>query len=189
VSSASRVLLPALWAGCLIPVMATLLAQDHKGTPACDHGTRGSSHRVDLDAVTGSLKRAEAALRFSMPNGAVGGDLDEKRGADLPACRSRRRTTIRLESPAPKAAVGTKLVFRSPDALQNERLPKRAAVVLVGSSSLSKIIRVSADLKGKADLGVYVASPELLKAFGVECHPAVVTFSSETDAVVEMGAR
>lgn len=61
--------------------------------------------------------------------------------------------------------------------------------MIVGITSLSQVIRVSTEINTKPDLGVYLASSELLKAFRVECIPATVTFSSKTDAVVEMGSR
>jgi hypothetical protein len=189
-SLVGKTLLPALWAACLIPVITNLLAQDDGGARVCDHGTRGLSTQVDLDAVEQSLKRAESSIKLSLSSGPSGGDLQSKVGTDFPVCRTKRRVDVRLESPAPKAVVGTRLIFMRSDDLREEALPaKKTALVIVGVQSLSETIRISTSLKGKPDLGVYLASPEMLKMFGVDCVPATLTFSSSTNALVEMGSR
>jgi hypothetical protein len=189
VNSSLRILLPTLWLACLVPVITSLVAQDRGKGRVCDHGTHGSSSPVDLDAVEKSLKRAESAIKLSLPSGFQGGELEGKVGTDLPACRASRRVEIRLGSPVPQAAVGSRLAFVGPTEIPDGALPAKTAFVIVGVKSLSEIIRMSTELKAKPEPGVYLASPELLKAFHIECVPATVTFSSRTDAVVEMGSR
>lgn len=187
-NSLKAALLATLWAVCLIPAITSLLAQDDS-EHFCDHGTRGWSTRIDLEKVEKSLKRAESSMKPTLPKRAHARPLERKVGTDLPACRSGRRLGILLESPAPKAAMGSRLVFARPDELPDGEFPEKTALLIVEAGSLSETIRWSTRLNGRPDLGVYLASAEIIKEFRIECVPATVTFTSRTDALVEMAPR
>ncbi len=129
----------------------------------CDHGTRGESKAVDLDAVARAHKEAASLFTAAVERVAVSNPLDAPFDSGLPACRFRESRTIRVVA-IPKELVGKRIHF---------------GPVSKGDLWVVTKVKKLAD----ATTGV-LASAELASRLGVRCVPATVTVRSETEVDV-----
>ena len=129
----------------------------------CDHGMKGESKPVELDAVARAHKEAASLFTAAIDRVAISNPLDAPFDAGLPACRFRESRTVRVAA-VPKELVGKRIHFGP--------VSKGDLWVVTKTKKLAD-----------ATTGV-LASGELASRLGVRCVPATVTVKSETEVDV-----
>ena len=127
----------------------------------CDHGVKGESVAVDLDAV--GRAHQEAAKRFNVlvEKASVADALARPFDSGLPACRLRETRSVKV-APLPRELVGK--------------------IVGFGTEGDVKIVTKSKSLRDAG--GGVLGSPELAARLGVRCVPAKVSVISEMEVEV-----
>ena len=129
----------------------------------CDHGVKGESKPVDLDAVAKAHKEAASLFTAAIDRIAISNPLDAPFDSSLPACRVRESRTVKIAA-IPRELVGKRIHF--------------------GPSSKGDLWVVTKVKKlADATTGV-LATGELATRLGVRCVPATVTVKSETEVDV-----
>jgi len=129
-------------------ILLALLVQE----PVCDHGTRGASRSIDLEAVArihAEAVRAFNAFYFDRPGFISLPGFD----SGLPNCRARATRRVRVEPLPPEM----KPLYFAP-----------AGTVVPGDALL-----VVTRARSVADVSI-PADPELAARFGVRCAPTFV---------------
>jgi hypothetical protein len=127
----------------------------------CDHGVKGETAAVDLDAVARSHKAAAKQFEVLVEKAAGGDPLALPFDAGLPACRSRETRRVKV-APLPRDLVGKVIGF--------------------GTEGEVKVVTKAKSLRDAA--GGVLGSRELAGRLGVRCVPARVTARSETEVEI-----
>ena len=142
-------------------ILLALLVQD----PVCDHGIRGASRQVDLEAVSrihAEAARAFDAFTFDRPGSVSWARFD----SGLPQCRMRATRRVRVEPLPPEM----KPLFFAPAGAET---PADAILVVTRARTIS-------DISIPAD-------PEMAARFGVRCAPTFVRPLSPTEVELTEG--
>ena len=142
-------------------ILLALLVQE----PVCDHGTRGASRPVDLEAVArihAEAARAFDSHRFDRPASVSLPAFD----AGLPYCRMRATRRVRVEPLPPEM--------------------KSLLFAPAGTETPADAILVVTRARSMADISI-PADPELAARFGVRCAPTFVRPLSATEVELTEG--
>lgn len=159
---------------------AALWSQDNAprapGRPLiCAHADRGEARPLsleDVDRLYQDLSQAfEASARraLEVPTPEL---LLRGFDARLPRCAGRPRRIVKLVHPVPESVVGVELVVGELEDLARARPnPGRGAYLLVRADA-AQLLTALESFDGRVGL----ATPELVRFVGIDCHPVRVTF-------------
>jgi hypothetical protein len=161
--------------------LTLLFAQDRRGVAPCSHGTRGQSRPLDLDEVSKIYKEMERAFSRAVKTHEVHpADVNLRFESEVKRSTDAPRRVVRLEHPIPKNLVNSEILIGDLEDLKEFRGAPSRILLLARIKCLDELHAAQAAL---GPIGL--ATPEVVKFFGLTTYPVRINFKDVQHAVVD----